>query len=139
MVGFLGADGAAGFDIAQHRDPTQGADLLVRTEQTGAALARTFDNNNSVTLMRGHGFTVVADSIEVAVMWAVYTQKNAVIQTTAATLQSTYDCIGPSMPLSYLSDEECLIAKAMTKRTVQRPWKLWVKEVEACGFYVNTA
>lgn len=139
MAGFLGAKGAAVFDIALHRDPSQEADMLVRTEKTGAALARTFDNDNPVTLMRGHGFTVAADSIEVAVMWAVYTQKNATIQTTAATLQSAYSCTGPSMVLACLSDEECLAAKAMTKRTVQRPWKLWVREVDACGFYVNIA
>ncbi|KAH7000656.1 class II aldolase and Adducin domain-containing protein [Ilyonectria destructans] len=139
MAGFLGADGAAVFDVAQHRDPAQGADMLVRTEQTGAALAKTFDNDNCVTLMRGHGFTVVADSIEVAVMWATYTQKNAMIQTTAATLQSAYGGTGSSMALSYLGGEECLVANTMTKRTVQRPWQLWVREVEACELYVNTA
>ncbi|KAH7141805.1 class II aldolase and Adducin domain-containing protein [Dactylonectria macrodidyma] len=139
MAGFLGADGAAVFDIAKHRDPAQGADMLVRNEQTGAALAKTFDNSNRVTLMRGHGFTVVADSIEVAVMWAIYTQKNAAIQTTAATLQSTYGGTGSDMPLSYLSSEESSVAREMTKRTVERPWQLWVREVESCGLYVNTA
>lgn len=27
----------------------------------------------------------------------------------------------------------------MTEWSVQRPWKLWVREVEACGLYVNSA
>jgi len=139
MAGFLGAGGAAVFDIAEHRDPSQGADMLVRSQQTGAALAETFDNDNYVTLMRGHGFTVVADSIEVAVMWATYTQKNAVIQTTAGTLQALYGGAGPSVGLSYLSREEASIAREMTKRTVQRPWQLWVREIESCGLYVNRA
>ncbi|KAM5527604.1 class II aldolase and adducin domain-containing protein [Fusarium oxysporum f. sp. phaseoli] len=139
MAGFLGAHGVAVFDIAKHRDPAEEADMLVRNGQTGEALAKTFDNNNNVTLMRGHGFTVVADSIEVAVMWATYTQKDATIQTAAAALQSTYAGAGSGMGLTYLSDEECSVAQVMTKRTVQRPWKIWTREVEACGLYVNTA
>ncbi|KAI3572673.1 class II aldolase and Adducin domain-containing protein [Fusarium oxysporum f. sp. albedinis] len=139
MASFLGANGAAVFDITKHRDPAQEADMLVRNEQTGQALAKTFDNNNNVTLMRGHGFTVVADNIEVAVMWATYTQKNAAIQTTAAAVQSTHAGAGAGTGLSYLSSEECSVGQVMTKRTVQRPWKLWTREVEACGLYVNTA
>ncbi|KAK7419032.1 hypothetical protein QQX98_003534 [Neonectria punicea] len=138
-AGFLGVDGAAVFDIAKHRDQTQGADMLVRTEQTGAALVKTFDNSNYVTFMRGHGFTVVADSIEVAVMWATYTQKNAIIQTTATTPQSMCGGTGSDLGLSYLSSEESSVAGEMTKRTVQRPWKLWVREVEASGLYVSAA
>ncbi|KAF4336951.1 class II Aldolase and Adducin domain protein [Fusarium beomiforme] len=125
MAAFLGSQGAAVFDIAKHRDPSQEADMLVRNAQTGEALAKTFDNNNNVTLMRGHGFTVVADSIEVAVMWATYTQTNARIQTTAIALQSSYTSAGSEMGLTYLSNEECSVAQEMTKRTCQRPWKLW--------------
>ncbi|VUC27465.1 unnamed protein product [Clonostachys rosea] len=139
MAGFLGVKGAAVFDIAEHRDPDLGADMLVRTEKTGAALARTFGKTNRVTLMRGHGFTLVADSIEVAVMWAIYTQKNALIQTTASTLQSLYGHAGSSSGLHHLDEEEASLAETMTKRAVQRPWQLWVREVEACGLYVNTA
>uniref|UniRef100_A0A8H7KAA5 Class II aldolase/adducin N-terminal domain-containing protein n=2 Tax=Bionectria ochroleuca TaxID=29856 RepID=A0A8H7KAA5_BIOOC len=139
MAGFLGVKGAAVFDIAEHRDPALGADMLVRTEKTGSALARTFDETNRVTLMRGHGFTLIADSIEMAVMWAIYTQKNALIQTTAATLQSLYGPSGSANDLLHLDDEEASLAEVMTKRTVQRPWQLWVREVEACGLYVNTA
>lgn len=140
MAGFLGSDGVAVFDVAKHRDPAQGADMLVREQKTGAALARTFDNDNNVTLMRAHGFTVVADSIEVAVMWATYTQRNAAIQSAAVTLQSAYCGTGGSKPaLSYLSDEECSVAEVMTKRTVKRPWQLWVREVAECGLYVNRA
>lgn len=139
MAGFLGATGAPVFDIAQHRESAKGADMLVRTEKTGTALAKTFDSGNNVTLMRGHGLTVAADSIEVAVMWATYTQKNAAIQTTATTLNSIHGGAGSNTPLCYLSSEECVLANEMTKRTVQRPWQLWVREVEACGLYVNTA
>jgi hypothetical protein len=139
MAGFLGVDGAAVFDIAKHRDHDQPGDMLVRTEKTGEALSKTFDQENCVTLMRGHGFTAVADSIEVVVMWATYTHKNAVIESSARLLNLTQCHAAGGGQLSYLSGEECLSSKEMTKRAVQRPWRLWVREVEASGLYVNLA
>lgn len=139
MAGFLGGEGAAVFDMSLHRDPVESGDMLVRTEKSGAALAKMFDNDNSVTLMRGHGFTVAAESIETVVMWAIYTQKNAVIENIAAGLQSTHHQEAKQNGLSYLSQEECVASKSMARRTVQRPWQLWVREVEACGLYVNAA
>lgn len=139
MAGFLGADGAAVFDIAKHRDHNQAGDMLVRTEKSGRALAETFDEGNCVTLMRGHGFTVVAESVELAVMWATFTHKNAVIENSARILHLAHHEDDSRKDLSYLSKEECLSSKEMTKRSVQRPWQLWVREVEASGLYVNTA
>lgn len=140
MAGFLGVGGAAVFDIAKHRDDDQLGDMLVRNEKTGQALAKTFDDDeNCVTLMRGHGFTVVADSIEVAVMWATYTHKNAVIENSAMLLKLAHRQAGDRDEVSYLSRGECHSSKEMTKRSVQRPWSLWVREVEASTLFVNTA
>jgi len=58
--------------------------MLVSNEGLGAALAAHFDDGVAVTLMRGHGFTTVGDSIEEVVLRAVYTQKNSAIQNIAA-------------------------------------------------------
>ncbi|GKT50049.1 decarboxylase tropJ [Colletotrichum spaethianum] len=95
-----------------------------------------FDNDNKVTLMRGHGFTVVADSIELAVMRAVYTQKNASIQTTALMIQGVTRTTGS---VRGLSKEECAGSDQTTRWSMLRPWHLWVKEVEENTLYVNSA
>ncbi|KAK2017401.1 class II aldolase and Adducin domain-containing protein [Colletotrichum eremochloae] len=136
MCGFLGPDGSPVFDAADHMEEGDVPDLLVRTKNMGAALAEYFDGGNNVTLMRGHGFTVVADSIELAVMRAVYTQKNAGIQTTALMLQGMTGIAGG---LKSLSKEECGGSDRTTKWSLLRPWNLWVKEVEDNSLYTNTA
>ncbi|KAK1990434.1 class II aldolase and Adducin domain-containing protein [Colletotrichum falcatum] len=136
MCGFLGPGGSPVFDAADHMEEGDVPDLLVRTENMGAALARCFDGGNNVTLMRGHGFTVVADSIELAVMRAVYTQKNAGIQTTALMLQAATGITGG---VKGLSKEECGGSVSTTRWSMLRPWNLWVKEVEDDRLYTNTA
>ncbi|WDK22519.1 class II Aldolase and Adducin domain-containing protein [Colletotrichum graminicola] len=136
MCGFLGPDGLPIFDAADHMEEGDVPDLLVRTKNMGAALAKHFDGGNNVTLMRGHGFTVVADSIELAVMRAVYTQKNASIQTTALMLQGA---TGTTGGIKSLSKEECGGSDRTTRWSMLRPWNLWVKEVEDSSLYINTA
>ncbi|TQN66399.1 Decarboxylase tropJ [Colletotrichum shisoi] len=123
MCGFLGPDGLPVFDAADHMQRDDHPDLLVRTEAMGAALARHFDDGNNVTLMRGHGFTVVADRIELAVMRAVYTQKNAGIQTTALMLQGVTGTAGGGV--KGLSKEECAGSDQTTRWSMMRPWNLW--------------
>ncbi|KAK1961862.1 class II aldolase and Adducin domain-containing protein [Colletotrichum sublineola] len=135
MCGFLGPDGSPVFDAADHMEEGDVPDLLVRTKNMGAALAEHFDGGNAVTLMRGHGFTVVADSIELAVMRAVYTQKNAGIQTTALMLQGVTGIAGG---LKSLSKEECGGSDRTTRWSLLRPWNLWVREVEDNSLYTNT-
>ncbi|KZL68178.1 class ii aldolase and adducin domain-containing protein [Colletotrichum incanum] len=136
MCGFLGSDGSPVFDTADHMEEGDVPDLLVRTENMGAALAKHFDNGNNVTMMRGHGFTVVADSIELAVMRAIYTQKNASIQTTALMLQGV---TGSTGGIKGLSKEECAGSDQTTRWSMLRPWNLWVKEVEGNALYINSA
>ncbi|KAK2049326.1 class II aldolase and Adducin domain-containing protein [Colletotrichum somersetense] len=136
MCGFLGPDGSPIFDAADYMEEGDVPDLLVRTENMGAALAKHFDEGNNVTLMRGHGFTVVADSVELAVMRAVYTQKNAGIQTTALMLQGV---TGNTGGVKSLSKEECGGSDRTTRWSLLRPWNLWVREVEDNSLYINTA
>jgi ribulose-5-phosphate 4-epimerase/fuculose-1-phosphate aldolase len=139
MAGFLG-HWVHVFDIASAYMAGDKKDMLVRNEHLGAALATCFKYGQSVVLMRGHGFTAVAENIEECVLRAIYTSRNAAIQTAALTTLSSYGSRdGPLNPIKYLSPEEAEASKEMTKWSVQRPWKLWLKEVEACDLYVNTA
>jgi hypothetical protein len=108
--------------------------------------------------MRGHGLTIVAPDIEGAVLRAIYTQKNAIIQTKALLIQAAYfgggsrrhtsrdvgsdettaTTTGAGSDLHYLSAEEAVAATEATIWSVQRPWALWLKEVEACELYSNS-
>src|SRR5438034_1451815 len=54
-------------------------DLLIRDRPLGQALAGTLGGRSCV-LMRGHGMTVVGDSVPEAVFRAIYTQMNARLQ-----------------------------------------------------------
>lgn len=137
MAGFLGARGAPVFDIANHTGPEDLPDMLVCNTHLGAALAKCFDDGSVLALMRGHGFTTVAGSIEMAVFQAVYAKKNAIISTSALSIQVALSQ-GPR-GLQYLSDAEAEAAAKANGGTVQRPWKLWVEEVRACSLYTNSA
>lgn len=140
MAGFLG-HWVTVWDIASAYQASDGTrDLLVRNEHLGASLARAFDFGQAVVLMRGHGFTAVADNIEECVLRCVYTMRNAAIQTQALTSQAAYGSRdGPLQPIKYLSPEEAEASKGLTKWSAQRPWKLWLREVEASNLYINTA
>ena len=153
MAGFLG-EGARVWDIAQCYGTDDVRDMLVRSVALGRGFAACFDGSNGggsaegaeddfpvhrVALMRGHGFTAVAESIEKCVMTAVYTQKNAVIQTTA--LLTRVAAVGAAgtggRGMGWLSTEEAASAANTNFGAAQRPWDLWCKEVEADTFYVN--
>ncbi|KAI0153341.1 class II aldolase and Adducin N-terminal domain-containing protein [Pestalotiopsis sp. NC0098] len=139
MAGFLG-HWVNVFDIASAYQAGDKRDLLVRNTHLGSALARCFEYEQSVVLMRGHGFTAVADTIEECVLRGVYTLRNAAIQTASLTSLAAYGTRdGPLQPIKYLSPEEAQASREMTAWSAQRPWKLWVKEVEACSLYQNTA
>lgn len=142
----LGAALAAGFSPTTL---TAKATSMVRNLVTsGAPEALAFPTYPTV-LMRGHGFTCVANSIEEAVYRAMFTCTNARIQTTALLMQGSFnvtrmsesmssgkDRSGPGVEdIKYLSEREC--TDAWTVKTFERPWKLWVAEVTSAGLYKN--
>ncbi len=90
-------------------------DLLIRDAKLGKDLARTLGACACV-LMRGHGMTVVGDSIPEAVFRAIYTQMNAKLQTLAVQLEG---------PIEFLSEEEGKRATLTNRGTIERPWELW--------------
>ena len=145
MAGFLGT-GVPVWDIGDAYRTEDTKDMLVRNIHLGADLAKSFSGSEEeggppshvVALMRGHGFTVIAESIEDCVLRAVFTQKNATIQTTALITRGSIS--GQDVPpVKYLSEEEAKAATDMTRWSAQRPWKLWLREVEASSLYVNSA
>lgn len=142
MAGFLGL-GARGhpevYDAAEFVRDGDVPDMLVRNAHLGAPLAACFDGGAVVALMRGHGLTVVGGGVEEVVSRAVYTMKNAGIQTAALTMQAASAGSASLGGLKYLSRDEAEAAARMTKWSAQRPWKLWEREVEACGLYRNSA
>ena len=111
MCGFLGA-GPAVFEIRDHAGDS--SDLLIRNRALGAALARTLGDGR-VVLMRGHGCTVVAESLRVAVYRAVYTELNAKLLLQAL----------PLGEVNYLTPGEAEDARLTNEAQAERPWNLW--------------
>ena len=110
MSGFLGS-GSALFEI---RDAAGNTDMLIRDMGLGRALAQSLGSHNCV-LMRGHGSTTTAPSIELAVYRAIYAEVNAKLQIQAAALG----------PVNFLNEEEAALAAATTEGQVVRAWDLW--------------
>ena len=106
--------GAPVWDIRKVRDDN---DILVRDRPLGAALAEALGSCNCV-LMRGHGMTVIGDSVQEAVFRAIYTEMNARLQLQAETLEG---------PIQFLSDTEGKRSSAANRGTLERPWELWKK------------
>jgi HCOMODA/2-hydroxy-3-carboxy-muconic semialdehyde decarboxylase len=115
MCGFLGC-GVPTFEIRETGGMT---DMLIRTAALGKALAASLDDK-SVVLMRGHGATMVGESIPEAVFRAVYATDNATVQMQAHLL-------GDNGEVEFLSEEEA--AKSSRGRNVPRAWSLWKHEM----------
>ncbi len=91
-------------------------DMLIRTPELGAALARAL-GAAPVALMRGHGDVVVAPSLREAVFRAVYTEVNARLE--AEALQLGHGQV------VFLNDEEAAKATATNAGVLVRAWDLW--------------
>ncbi|OAP57716.1 hypothetical protein AYL99_08454 [Fonsecaea erecta] len=144
MAGFLGTSVPV-WDIAEAQQADDISDLLVRNTRLGSSLAESFAAGGVggdmpkyvVALMRGHGFTVLAGSIQDCVMRAVYTQKNAMIQTTALLTRAASGSLNGS--ISFLSQKEVDDTTWSIRESAHRPWRLWLREVEASSLYANSA
>jgi len=113
VAGFVGTSVPI-FDIRDAKG--DGTDLLIRDAELGRNLAECFEGNNLV-LMRGHGSTVVAESLPKVVYRAIYAEVNA-------------QCLGQALLLGdvcSLSESECE-ACASSEAEVQRPWNLWKEQ-----------
>jgi HCOMODA/2-hydroxy-3-carboxy-muconic semialdehyde decarboxylase len=100
------------FDIAHHAG--DGTDLLIADSPLGAALAKHLAQG-AVVLMRGHGFTAVADTVPQATYRAIYTCTNCSVQSEAMRLGKP----------AYLSDAEAVACERRASGQIERAWNLW--------------
>ena len=107
----------SGAPVFEIRETRQDNDLLIRDRPLGKALAGKLGKCNCV-LMRGHGMTVIGDSVPEAVFRSIYTEMNARLQLQATQLEG---------PIEFLSDEEGRRSSASNRGTLERPWELWKK------------
>jgi ribulose-5-phosphate 4-epimerase/fuculose-1-phosphate aldolase len=111
MCGFLGC----GVPIFEIRKAGGNTDMLIRTAELGRALAESLGDKN-VVLMRGHGATMIGNSIQESVFRSVYSMENASIQMQAHLLSDSGE-------VEFLNDEEA--EKSSRGRNVPRSWSLW--------------
>ena len=114
MAGFIGT-AAPVFEIRDHGGDA--TDLLISDSALGRALAELFDGAD-IALMRGHGSTVVGNSIPQAVYRAVYAELNARYQLQASGLGE----------ITFLTEAEGRACVDRVEGQVQRPWDLWVSQ-----------
>jgi HCOMODA/2-hydroxy-3-carboxy-muconic semialdehyde decarboxylase len=118
MSAFIGL-GVPGWDI---RDAQKGTDLLVRTSYLGEHLARALGRHPAV-LMRGHGSTVVGESIPRAVGRSIYLDINARMQQQAIALA------GRDRSIVFMDPAE--VAANVSWQSYERAWELWKTRVTA--------
>ncbi len=117
MSGFIG-DGAPVFEIRDTAGPNN--DMLVRSPELGAALAKSLGGNN-IVLMRGHGSTVVGFNLRQAVYRAVYAELNARQQSEALRLGTP----------TYLTPGEAVESAKTNDAQQDRAWNLWKRAIDA--------
>ncbi|KAH6724368.1 class II aldolase and Adducin N-terminal domain-containing protein [Leptodontidium sp. MPI-SDFR-AT-0119] len=150
IAGFLGTQ-VPTFDITSLYKPGQQQDMLVNSQPFGASLASKFSaevsasHDHTVVLMTSHGFTAIGTNIKQAVYRAVYTHVNAGIQTNALLIRNASMNLNPNSASSrlenmrYLTEDQVAGSLKMNDASQDRPWALWVKEVEACPLYSKTS
>lgn len=116
MSGFLG-QGAALFEIRCCAG--SGTDMLIRMPALRAALAEALGDTTTV-LMRGHGSTVVGNSIRQPVYRAIYTEVNARLQCSA---------MGMDGEVVYLTGEEAEASMTTNDGQLTRAWNMWASLV----------
>ena len=111
MVGL----GVPVFEIRRFSNEGQ---MLIRSSQMGRALAGVLADKPMV-LMRGHGATIVAPSLTLAVYRAIYTALNAKLQ---------MDAMRMGGEVTYLSDDEVALCVDSVENTNLRAWAMWKKQ-----------
>ncbi|HEV2430841.1 MAG TPA: class II aldolase/adducin family protein [Burkholderiales bacterium] len=109
MASFIG-DGLPNFEI---RKAKKGSDLLVRTPQLGAALAKSL-GKSPAALMRGHGSVVTGENLQRAVGRSIYLEMSARMQMQALLL---------SKRITFLDAGE--VKASAPVQDYKRAWPLW--------------
>jgi ribulose-5-phosphate 4-epimerase/fuculose-1-phosphate aldolase len=148
MGGFLGSEGLRVFNIDTLYCNGDRRDMLVNNARFGTALAEKFARDpesdkpdETVVLMRRHGFTCIGRDIVAAVNRAVYTRINAEAQTKAMLLAqsgSKQDSATDVVAFAGLTAEHIVGCSAMNEDSQDKPWRLWVRETQSVPLYKNT-
>ncbi|RYP21443.1 hypothetical protein DL765_002233 [Monosporascus sp. GIB2] len=144
MVGYLGLNIPL-WDILPLYNSTDVQDNLVTQPRFGASLAETFGGNGTFpehvfVLMKQHGFTTCATTIEDAIYQAVYAKDAALAELGQVELREAYHGAGvkSSGGVETLSPEQVEGTKNFPARFGrQTPWELWARQVEADPLYEN--
>ncbi|KAI5917928.1 class II aldolase and Adducin N-terminal domain-containing protein [Camillea tinctor] len=143
MVGYLG-DNVPLWDITQLYDSTDIQDNLVTQQKFGASLAEAFGGNGTFpqsvfVLMKQHGFTTCAATIEDAVYQAVYAKEAALAVMSQAMLQHAYYSpdTASNGGIEALGPKQVEDTRDLPTRFRQTPWELWTKQVEVDSLYTN--
>jgi ribulose-5-phosphate 4-epimerase/fuculose-1-phosphate aldolase len=146
MSGFLGSKGVKVFDIDPLYQQGDMRDMLVNNSRLGTALAEEFTSSGSsgttdpeetVVLMRRHGFTCIGHDIVTAVYRAIYTRINAEAQTKAMGIAGVSGLSQGEGGFQPITDEQVVGCKVMNEKFHDKPWRLWVREVETLPLYIN--
>lgn len=113
MSAYLGS----GVPVFEIREAGGMTDMLIRTADLGKALARTL-GDKQIILMRGHGATMVGNSIKQVVYRSIYAALNAALQMEAMRLGEP----------TFLASEEAELASQSNDRALDRPWALWKRD-----------
>ncbi|KAF8211048.1 class II aldolase and Adducin N-terminal domain-containing protein [Mycena galopus ATCC 62051] len=111
-------------------------DMLIRNTTQGEALASVFTPASSssptrpLVFMRGHGATLTAASLKLAIFRAIYTQNNAKILISLSNLAGGVHNVDQGQGARFLSAGECETATATISEQVSRAWDIWCKELE---------
>jgi HCOMODA/2-hydroxy-3-carboxy-muconic semialdehyde decarboxylase len=109
MASFIGE----GIPVFEIRDVQKGSDLLVKTPELGAALARTI-STKPASLMRGHGAVVVGENLPRAVGRSIYLEQSAQLQVQAMLM---------SKNITWLDEGEVKASNPV--QDYKRAWALW--------------
>ncbi|KAJ6485545.1 aldolase domain-containing protein [Mycena sanguinolenta] len=134
MASFLGSNPAPIFELSDSFGPR--TDMLIRNTSQGAVLASSFSPSSPssptrpLVLMRGHGATLTAASLKLAIFRAIYTQNNAKILISLSCLAGGVHNLDQIEGVRFLSAEECEASAASNSGQVSRAWDVWCKELE---------
>ena len=90
---------------------------------------------HSVVLMRGHGYTSLAPSLEILVHHAIYMRSNARIQSRASALAC--ESGKGKNRIAFLTAEEAKASSSLAENSWERAWALWEREVKVNPLYEN--
>jgi ribulose-5-phosphate 4-epimerase/fuculose-1-phosphate aldolase len=107
-----------GVPVFEIRNFQNDGQMLIRSAYLGRSLALVLDDK-SLVLMRGHGATIVATSLHLAVYRAIYSAMNAKLQMEAMRLGGE---------INYLNESEVEYCMEGVESTNERAWALWKKE-----------